>query len=288
MTRFLPLLRRANIVIWSALLTVALTLPAQTRAGEYTFGVVPQFEARRLMSIWSPILDELERRTGHRFRMIGSPRIPDFEDDFMHGLFDFAYMNPYHALIANELQGYRPIVRDGARDLFGVLVVRQDSPYQNVSELAGQTIAFPAPNALGAALLMRADLDRQFALDYRASYVATHSSAYLNVVFGEAAAAGGVMSTLEALSPAARAQLRILYETTRMPPHPVTVHPRVPEDVITAVQTAFVEMAATQSGAALLAQVPIRSAVEAREHDYDALRELRLSHYYIKPASGQR
>ena len=271
------------------LMTLLLAISATAvRAETYSFGVVPQFEARRLIAIWSPILDELEARTGHQFRLIGSPRIPEFEADFMNGMFDFAYMNPYHALVAAEREGYRPILRDGARDLFGVLIVRRESPYQTVDDLAGQTIAFPAPNALGAALLMRADLKRKFDLNYRASYVATHSSAYLNVVFGEAAAAGGVMSTFNALDPAARSQLRVLYETTRMPPHPVTVHPRVPSDVVDAVQKAFVELAATEQGAALLAAIPMRRAIAAHADEYDALRRLQLADFYINPASEQK
>ena len=45
----------------------------------YEFGVVPQFEQRKLFRIWRPVLDELERRTGLAFHLVGSQKIPVFE-----------------------------------------------------------------------------------------------------------------------------------------------------------------------------------------------------------------
>ena len=59
----------------------------------YTFGVVPQFEANELASIWLPILKELEGRTGLKFKLTGSPRIPDFETNFSKGEFGIIAFN---------------------------------------------------------------------------------------------------------------------------------------------------------------------------------------------------
>lgn len=79
----------------------------------YRFGVVPQYEQRKLFRIWRPILDELEKRTGFTFKLVGSPKIPVFERKVEEGDYDFAYMNPYHLILAQERQGYLPLVRDG-------------------------------------------------------------------------------------------------------------------------------------------------------------------------------
>lgn len=136
------------------------------------------------------MLEEIEERSGVELRMVGSPRIPEFEQAFARDEFDFTDMNPYHSLVAFDTQGYEPLIRDGARQLFGVLVVDKDSAYEDVADLEGKKIAFPASNSLGASLLMRADLNRRHALDFVPEYVNTHSSAYLNVLLGEAEAAG--------------------------------------------------------------------------------------------------
>lgn len=71
----------------------------------YSFGVVPQFEALRLNTIWAPILDELSTATGQTFKIVASPNIPEFEVGFSNGDFDFAYMNPYHSIMAKDAQG---------------------------------------------------------------------------------------------------------------------------------------------------------------------------------------
>lgn len=39
----------------------------------YTFGVVPQYEQRKLFHIWRPILNELEARTNIKIKMMGTP-----------------------------------------------------------------------------------------------------------------------------------------------------------------------------------------------------------------------
>lgn len=250
----------------------------------YKVGIVPQFEARRIAEVWTPILDELEKRTGEKFVLEGSPNIPAFERGFADGVYDFAYMNPYHALVAAQKQNYEPIVRDGARKLFGILVVAKNADYTDVKQLQGKKVAFPAPNALGAALLMRADLDRVHGITYEADYVATHTSAYLNVALGETDAAGGVMATFNRLDDRLKEELVILYETTKLPPHPLTVHPRVSRDVAQRVQDALLQMAQTEEGQAMLLQVPFKQVVSATLEEYAVLKELSLENYYVNPA----
>ena len=265
------------------LIIAALTVRAEQEQPDttYQFGIVPQFEARHLASIWMPILNELEQRTGLRFRFAGTPRIPDFERDFQEGRFDFAYMNPYHSLTAAETQGYQPLVRDGGRSLFGILVVPKESPIQSVTELNERTVAFPAPNALGASLLMRADLETLHGVRVKPDYVKTHSSVYTNVLLGKAAAGGGVMGTLRQQKPEIRDALRVLYKTREMAPHPVVAHPRVPAEHREAVRRALLEMAATEEGAKRLAKVPVKKLIKASVDDYRPLKAWGLERFYV-------
>ncbi len=273
--------RRGEFKVFCSATLASAVVCGAAWAETFSVGIVPQFEPRKLAEIWAPILAELENRTGHQFVIRGSPEIPEFEQDFIEGAFDFAYMNPYHFLVAAESQGYYPVVRDGGRELFGVLVVAKDSDFQTVADLEGHTIAFPAPNALGAALLMRADLDRIFGISYDATYVTTHSSAYLNVALGEMDAAGGVMATFNSIDPNVRDRLRIIYETTRVPPHPVVAHKRVDPSIVENVRAAFLAMGETEDGKALLAKIPIRKVVPASAEEYEILNELQLRNYWV-------
>jgi phosphonate transport system substrate-binding protein len=271
--------------LFQALVFVALTsaspLTWSADSGIYRFGVVPQFEQRKLFRIWRPILDELEHRTGLTFTLVGSPKIPVFEQEYMEGAYDFAYLNPYHLLKAHDSQGYLPLVRDGGRMLKGILVVPKESPIQSVQELAGKRVAFPSPNALGASLLMRAELAKLHGVKVIPYYVQTHSSVYLHVALGMTAAGGGVDATLRLQKPEIRQKLRILYETRRMIPHPICVHPRVPEAHRKKVLQALLEMAQTPEGAALLAKIPIRKAVAASLEEYTPMYSWGLDEFYV-------
>jgi len=249
----------------------------------FTVGVVPQFEARKLHSIWRPILDQLETRTGYQFKLKGSQTIPDFEKEFMQGGFDFAYMNPYHQIIANQKAGYIPLVRDFARELFGVLVVTKDSGISDPKSLNGKTVAFPAPNALGASLQMRQELHDVFGVTVKPKYVKTHDSVYLNVLLGEATAGGGVQKTLQRQEKEYQDNLKVIHTTTKVTPHPFAVLQSVQPEVRQRVQEALLALGQDEHGRLLLEKIPIRKIGAASLNDYSPLLQMGLERFYKQP-----
>lgn len=248
----------------------------------YTIGIVPQFEIRHIRKIWSPIIKEIEKNTGYKLKFIGSPTIPDFEREFHAGRFDFAYMNPYHLLLAKKTQGYIPLIRDNGRKLHGILVVRKDSGIESVKDLNGKKIAFPAPNALGASLLMRANLSNDYKVNFRPVYVKTHSSVYLNVVVKQTTAGGGVQKTLNQQRDNIKGALKILHRTPAVAPHPFTAHPRVPVEVREHIKNTFLSLGENEIGRALLAKIPMKKVGEAKMSDYTPLNKFNLERFYVK------
>ncbi|MDH5425132.1 MAG: phosphate/phosphite/phosphonate ABC transporter substrate-binding protein [Gammaproteobacteria bacterium] len=247
----------------------------------YTFGVVPQFEITKLSKIWNPVLQKLQEETGLKFKLAGAPTISAFEKEFLSGQFDFAYMNPFHLLIANESHGYTPLVRDHGKKLQGILVVRNDSKISSVKDLDNQTLAFPSPNALGASMQMRAELHDKFKLNINPKYVKTHDSVYLNVYLKQAAAGGGVSKTLLKQNKRLRDSMRIIHKTIPVAPHPVAVHPRVKQSDREKVLAAFIKISKTAEGQALLAQIPIKQLGKASMSDYQELKGMNLKRFYV-------
>lgn len=248
----------------------------------YTIGVVPQFEIRHIRKIWNPIFSEIEKSTGINLKLIGSPTIPDFESEINTGKFDFAYMNPYHMLLAEKNQGYIPLVRDNGRKLHGILTVRKDSEIKSVKDLEGKKIAFPAPNALGASLLMRAILKNDFKINIKPVYVKTHSSVYLNVVVKQTSAGGGVQKTLNQQRTNIKAALKVLLRTPEVAPHPIAAHPRVPEDVRIKIKHTLMQLGNNAIGQALLAKIPMKKIGQADMNDYTPLKKFKLDNFYVK------
>ena len=270
---------------FKALLLLAILLnmsPSFSAPVVYKFGVVPQFSEQRIQKIWQPILKELENRTGFKFQLTGSSTIPAFEKQFMTAEFDFAYMNPYHVILAAEANQYKPMLRDVGNSLFGILVVRKDSNIKDASNLNGESVAFPAPNALSASLIPRSDLDKIFHVAVKPRYVQSHSSVYLNVALGRVSAGGGVQKTFDRQDNTIKEKLRVIYKTKKFSPHPIVVRNGIPKEHAEKIKQAFLDMGQTSEGKALLKRIPISEIGGATIEDYLPLKELNLDQYYSK------
>jgi phosphonate transport system substrate-binding protein len=246
----------------------------------YTFAVVPQYEQRKLFAIWKPIVDELAQRSGLSLKLVATLTVPEFEHGISDGAFDFVYANPYHIMKVSSSQGYIPLVRDSA-PLRGILVVRKDSPIRTLEELNGKTVAFPSPNAIGASLLMRADLNRLFKAKVDPLYVKTHSSVYMHVVNGLASAGGGVEKTLQEQDASIRDALKVIYTTREMPSHPIAAHPRIPRKDREKMRSALLTYAATAEGQDLFAKIPMQKVVSASIDDYTVMRSWGLESLWV-------
>ncbi len=267
----------AVIIAWLILCAMS---PGRALAAEpYDFAVVPQFEQRKLFAIWKPVVDELQKRTGIPLRLVATLSIGEFERNFHKGKFDFVYTNPYQVMKEISLQGYIPLVRDRV-PLRGIIVVRKDSPFRNVRALQGKRLAFPSPNAVGACMLIRADLSCLYDVTVQPVYVKTHSSVYLHVVNGLTDAGGGVEKTFGEQDPGIRDSLRVIYTTREMPSHPVAAHPRVPKDIREKVRQAFLGMASTAEGRDMLGKIPMKDPVSASPADYTVMKDWGLEKYW--------
>lgn len=258
-----------------------LLVGAAAQAAGYELMVVPQFQASEIQRDWQPLLDRLRQETGVELKLRHARSIPEFEAEFLHGTPDFVYLNPYHMVMAQRAQGYRPMVRDTA-PLRGILVVRKDSPVTALAMLDQQTIAFPAPNAFGASLYMRALLAEAHGLRITPRYVKTHGNVFRHVLVGEVPAGGAIESTLAHESADVRDRLRILFETPSAAPHPLAAHPRVPEEVRRRIGEAIVRFGQSAETVRLVAACQMPKPIAADfARDYQPLARLNLERYVV-------
>lgn len=272
--------RRRAMMGGVALMASLVSAPiARAQQPSYTLAVVPQFQAVEITRVWQPIVERVAKETGITLVLKMSKDIPAFEDDIKAGTPDFAYMNPYHQLIAHKTQGYVPLLRDST-PLTGILVVRADDPIQSVAQLEGKTLAFPAPNAFGASLLIRGHLEERAKVHIMPFYAKTHTNAYRQTIVGRTAATGGLRATLEREPQEVRATLRVLMETPGSAPHPISAHPRVPESVRAAVVEQLLKLSRDPELQAHFKDIPMPQPVRADfDRDYLPLDKLKLERY---------
>lgn len=239
-----------------------------------TFGIVPQQSASRLAKMWGPFLAELSARTGIEVRFRTTKDIPTFEACLAQGAYDIAYMNPMHYTIFAEEAGYRAIARQAKKRLKGIIVARVDSEITDLSDLAGETVAFPSPGAFGASIIPRATLAQQ-EVRFTPSYVKSHDSVYRAVAAGLMPAGGGVLRTFGAVDPAIRDQLQIIYETDGFTPHAIAVNGDVSAAVMADLQEVLMQIAKDQPD--LVHRIGMKGFEAGADADWDDVRSLSMA-----------
>lgn len=238
-------------------------------------GVVPQHSASRLARLWVPLLRELGQQSGLELRFRTAPDIPTFERRLADGVYDIAYMNPYHYTVFSQTPGYRGFAHEAGKQLAGILVVRRDSPLQRLEDLQGSQVAFPAPAAFAASVLTRAELARRN-IDITPAFVSSHDSVYYAVAKGLYPAGGGVVGTLEGIDPKVGKELRILWQSPGYTPHAFAAHPRVPADKVARLLAAMQQLDRSARGRALLEAVNLHGVAAADDRAWDDVRGLGL------------
>lgn len=277
-------LRNAAVRFLVLCVVAGAAIAAEPGKASYSLAVVPQFRAEEIHRDWSPVLARLRVATGASFNLRIAADIPKFEESVLAGEPDFAYMNPYHQVMARRAQGYAPLLRDST-PLKGILMVRTDDPIKSARELDGKEVAFPAPNAFGASLWIRALLAEREKIRIVPVYVKTHANAFRHVATGKAAAAGGIAATLAEEPEELRAALRVLLETPDVAPHPLSAHPRVPEAIRRVVVETLLAMTRDAGGQSLLKDIQLPNPVRAdHARDYQPLEKYGLEKYVVRSA----
>lgn len=265
---------RVICLVTVVFLFFAPTLQASERV--YTFSVVPQQSATKLARTWVPLLQELQAKTGVSLRFVTAPDIPTFESRLASGEYDFAYMNPYHYTVFNRSPGYQAFARQAGKQIRGILVAREDSAIQSVQDLNGQVIAFPAPAAFAATLLVRAYLNSQ-GIEHTPKFVSSHDSVYRAVSSNFANSGGGIQRTLESVDPLVRSQLRILWKSRGYTPHAFAAHPRVSVQIVDRLQQGLLQLDSYPEGLEVLKKVNFKKIEKAENKDWDDVRSLNIN-----------
>jgi phosphonate transport system substrate-binding protein len=273
-------LGRPLLVAWCKALAFA---SARAGAAEYSLAVIPQFEQRRLYDAWKPIADELQRRTGHRVRLVTTAGVAEFETEFLKGTWDLVYMNPFFLGTTQRTLGYVPLVRD-REEVSGILVVRKGTGPRSPRELVGKSVAFPTPYAVGACMLMRAELKQQFGVEVEPVFVRTVSNVALHVAKGLVVAGGMPEKAWSLLEPPVRERLEVIHRTRAIRPHAIAAHPRIPPADREAMRSALVALAATEAGKAVFAKVPMTAPIATSAEEYAVIAKLGLEAWYVPPA----
>ncbi len=237
-----------------------------------TIGVVPQQSPLKLLKVWQPIVDYLQKETGYQIVFKTEKSITEFEHVLYSGGYDLAYMNPYHYVIASKRQHYRALVR-AKKSIVGILVSNQ----QQLDEVLAKkniTFLFPSPNAFAATMLTKYELKKKYGLNVDASstvrYVNSHDSVYKGIARGIGDLGGGIERTYRSLSdPKSKEKLHIVYRTDAYPSHPIAYKPSLDKNTLDAIAKAFLDLPEE-----LKKRLSVKEFIRIGDDEYDVIRSL--------------
>ena len=267
----------ASIVLGVGGLLLGLTteVPAHPHGDPLLIGLAPQQDPAKVFQMMQPFLRYMEREVKYKFTFETAPTIPEFQQRVLEGRYDIWWGNPLTYIQASKTIGYLAIARDTTR-IAGLLVTRKDGGVTAAKDLIGKKVAFAAPDAIGATLLVRDALIRAGVGPdkYQVIYTGTHDSAYRAVLDGHAEAAGGVPRSLNALEPADRERLTVIAKSPEVAPQPFAVHPHLYRSWVTAIQRALLKLNWSPEGQDILKTMQFQEIVVSNDLDYDIHREV--------------
>lgn len=255
--------------VCSAALQAAPTAQPET---SLTLGFFPIVSTVTLFKRFMPLADYLSAQLGVPIRLVTAKNFPTFVKRTAERAYDIVVTAPHFAVRAAD-SGQYTIRATTVNEVQQLIVVRKNSPLQNLEQLAGATIATPPGRALmtmmGKDFLAQAGLSGPRQPRYRA--FTSHNAANQALLAGEVDAA---IASSNVVSKAVQRgkPLRILAKGRKLPSMATLVASDLPAALADRVEQAFVGMANTEHGRQVLRQIGFPGYRAVSIADYEPVR----------------
>lgn len=123
------------------------------------FGVIPRYNPLVMYKRYQPIMDYLTAETPYRFELKISRDYPEAVRFLREGVTQVSSLGDVTFAEANiqyaALPFLKPLNKDGTPYYRSAIIVRSDSPFKNIADLRGKTMAFGSPHSTSGNLIPR-------------------------------------------------------------------------------------------------------------------------------------
>ena len=246
----------------------------------YIIGVHPLHNPQRLYEVFGPVADLLTQTIdGAEFKIEASRNYAAFDEKLYSGKFEFALPNPYQTILSLK-HNYRVFGKMGDDNNFkGIILVRKDSGINNVTDLKGKAVSFPAPTALAATMMPQYYLyenDLDVNKDIKINYVGSQESSIMNVFLGNVAAGATWPPPWKALSkerPQLLGELEVKWETQALLNNGLVVRMDVPQNIVDQVSTILFGLHKSETGRTMLKRMELTQFESASNETYQQVKD---------------
>lgn len=266
--------KKAQLPLLSSLCsTLLLGFSAFASAAEYNFAVEPTYTPERAREVYEPLMNYLNRTTGHTFKLVTARNYAFYWNDVrkrkdLHFVFDEAHFTDFRAQRFN----YEPIVKSSIPSGY-TLLSQDDVEDGNVQAFVARSlVTMPAPN-LGFALLLEFFPNPMQQPDLRS--LATSWRDTVEIVFAGEADAAMVPTWLSDQYP----NLVPVVKTREFPGPAVSAAPDVPADVKEKVREAMLVLHDDPEFYEVLNELGTPQFIEASASEYRGSEQM-LKNFY--------
>jgi phosphonate transport system substrate-binding protein len=240
---------RVALVAFTALAAFAGAAHAQQQQA-YGFYVLNQRSVALTMQYWNPILIYVSKKSNVPLELKLAKSVKDGNTLAEQGAYDFLFTNHFFTPERDRL-GFRVIARPSGRGIRGQLVVPQDSPIRNISELNGKDVAFPTTDAF-AAYWLPMDALLKSKVNVKPVFTTNQEASFAQLKVGTVAAAAVNDTVIERYARREGFEYRLLWNSEVYNDLCIMASPKVPKEKVEAVRQALVGMAKDPEGIKVL------------------------------------
>jgi len=219
-------------------------------AQAYSFGVVPHRSAVLTAQYWNPILEYVGMKAGLTLQLEIARSTTANAAAVEQGSYDFSYS--YLIFRPKALsQKYRAILQPRSGDIRSQIITLENSPIKSVKDLEGREMGFPSKSGFIAYALPMDYLLRQ-KITVKSVFGGNQEGILGQLKAGQVAAVGVSSQVMQAFAARENMSYRVIWESQPYVDLPIAVHPRVPADIASRTQAAFIAMSNDPEGLKIL------------------------------------
>ena len=217
----------------------------------YNFSPVNQYNLQVSAGFWNPIIRYVSQKSGVRLNLKLGRTSADTTSYVLAREVDFAFTN--HLFSPDRARmGWTVFGRRDAPPVRAQVVVPADSHVMTLAQLAGESVAFPGPEAIIAYKVAYAQLQhRNIPVDV--VFAGNMDAAFAQIFAGKAMAAGANSQLVQNYERREHKSFRVLWSSEPFNDLALMASPRVPADQVRAVAQAFIGMDQDPEGRRILA-----------------------------------
>jgi len=258
--------------ILAIFLQITITHAAENKP--YKFGVFPYLSPVRMDKIYSPISAELSRDINHKIRFHTSSSFSKFLAKLESEHYDFALIQPFWYPVAVDKHNYQPSLRM-QEPFVSLIMVLDNSPYQDINDLKGKTIATPPAFVPVVHMARRSLFKHNLVPGKDLTFKAFNSvdSCFQQVLIGKASACVSPPFAPAIFEKSMNVKLRTLLRSPGIPNLSLVIHSRVPTSDHNKIKTAVLNWSASAHGKKLLNSMQTSGFVPIKDIEYNVVRD---------------